>query len=320
MRGSSAALVSLLLAAACVTPAGIPPQRQSSLAARIERLDRSTPWRLAEEIPVGFDTHHPQGMVRIGGDFFVTSVEIIRPTARFPAPVNGMDRDEGEGAGHLFRIGPDGALKASLSLGEGAIYHPGGPDFDGRHLWIPVAEYRPDSRSIIYRIDPKTLVATEMFRVSDHIGAVAYDAAARALIAVSWGARRIYRWPLRSDGTVAPADLAAPPAGLAHTHYIAWQDCHGAGVARMLCTGLSSYAGPASVSAASRAFSLGGAELIDLTDLRPVWAGPIPLWSPAGRPMTQNPAWFEATAIGLRAWFMPDDDLSTLFVYEATIP
>ena len=33
--------------------------------------------------------------------------------------------------------------------------------------------------------------------------------------------------------------------------------------------------------------------------------------------MTQNPFWVEPTENGVRAYFMPDDNQSTLFVYEA---
>lgn len=36
--------------------------------------------------------------------------------------------------------------------------------------------------------------------------------------------------------------------------------------------------------------------------------------------MTQNPVYLEATAKGLRAHFMPDDNKSTLFVYEVETP
>jgi hypothetical protein len=36
-------------------------------------------------------------------------------------------------------------------------------------------------------------------------------------------------------------------------------------------------------------------------------------------PMTQNPVFVEATDSGLRAYFLPDDDKSTLFIYEAQI-
>jgi hypothetical protein len=35
--------------------------------------------------------------------------------------------------------------------------------------------------------------------------------------------------------------------------------------------------------------------------------------------MTQNPFWVEASENGLRAYFMPDDDKSTLFVFEAAV-
>ncbi len=279
------------------------------------QLDRTTEWSAGSEITIPFDTHHPQGMVRIDTGFFVSSVEIIRPTQRYPQPVDGLDRDAGEGRGHLFRIADDGQLQSDIRLGEGDIYHPGGLDFDGRHLWIPVAEYRPNSRSIIYRVDPATLEATKAFRVADHIGAVAFDSAANALVGVSWGAARIYRWPLQPDGSIAAADLAAPPVGRARSHYIAWQDCHGLDGHMMLCTGLSNYSRPGS----GASLSLGGAELIDLTDLRPIWQSPILLWSPSGRSMLQNPAWFETTPNGLRAWFMPDDDRSTLFSFDADL-
>ena len=61
------------------------------------------------------------------------------------------------GAGHLFRFDEKGDLLADVPLGEGAIYHPGGIDYDGRHIWVPVAEYRPNSNPIIYRVDPTTM-------------------------------------------------------------------------------------------------------------------------------------------------------------------
>ena len=36
--------------------------------------------------------------------------------------------------------------------------------------------------------------------------------------------------------------------------------------------------------------------------------------------MTHNPAWIESTATGLRAYFIPEDDHSTLYVFEAATP
>ncbi|HOY79480.1 MAG TPA: DUF6454 family protein [Hyphomonadaceae bacterium] len=304
-------LAALVLSACTVAPA--PAPETSDLAQRFTKVDRTTQWRLAEEIRIPFDTHHPQGMVRIDADFFITSVNIIRATKRYPTPQNGMDRDTGEGRGHLFRMSEDGALKSDIPLGEGDIYHLGGLDFDGRWLWIPVAEYRPNSRSIIYRVDPVTLKATEAFRVPDHIGAVAMDRQTNTLVGASWGSRQIYRWPIQPDGSVKQYDLSAPPTKNT-SHFIDWQDCHGLPNRQMLCTGLAAYARPNSTP-----LVIGGAELIDVAGLRPLWQTPIELWSPTGHSMLQNPAWFEPTPSGLRAWFMPDDDASTLFAYDVDL-
>lgn len=308
------ALLATLAFTACTT-SDPPSSTPSPLAARITQLDRATQWRAVSETKIPFDTHHPQGMVRIDGDAFVTSVEILSPTQRYPEPVNGMDRNAGKGRGHLFRMSSTGVLISTATLGEGDLYHPGGLDYDGRWLWVPVAEYRPNSRSIIYRVDPATLIATEAFRVPDHIGAVAMDRESRTLIGVSWGGARIYRWPLQPDGSITAAALAAPPAANKQSHYIDWQDCHGLANRMMLCTGLATYTRPGGSS-----LSLGGAELIDLATLRPIWQTPIQLWSPSGRSMLQNPAWFEQTPSGLRAWFMPDDNASTLFAFDTDLP
>ena len=282
-----------------------------ALAQRLMQVDRATAWTPAGAVPVGFVTHHPQGMVRIGQEFFVSSVEVRKPPVRYAQPRDGHDRDAGAGVGHLFRIGPDGALRGDLVLGEGDIYHPGGIDYDGRYIWVAVAEYRPDSRAIVYRVDPVTMTAREVLRAADHIGAVAYDRENRVLTGVSWGGRRFYAWRLGRGARPSPPVVAANRA-----HYIDYQDCHDLGGGRMLCSGLASY--QASPQAAP--FALGGWEIVDLRDHRPVWQAPIPLWAPSGRPMTQNPFFVEPTATGLRAYFMPDDDRSMIYAYDAVLP
>jgi hypothetical protein len=263
-------------------------------------------------IPVGFRTFHPQGLVKIGDTFFVSSVEVTTPTERFAKPIDGYDRSPGAGIGHLFKMDGQGRLSASVTLGQGSMYHPGGIDFDGRHIWVPVAEYRPDSRSIVYRVDPATLEATEVFRFADHIGGVVVDGASRELHGISWGSRRFYRWSMLRDGSVA--DASADPASLRvpnPSHYVDYQDCAFLGNQRMLCTGVADIRQPD-----GPVIRLGGLEVVNLEAALPVHQLPVPLWTPQGRPMTQNPAAFEATPTGLRAYFMPDDDASTLFVYD----
>ena len=284
------------------------PAQAATLSESLPLVDRSTAWTQSAAIPVPFPTFHPQGMVRVGGAFFVSSVEIKAYPARLAGAPGG--RSPGAGVGHLLKIGPDGARLAEALLGEGDAYHPGGVDFDGASLWVPVAEYRPDSRAIIYRVDPVTLKATEVLRVADHIGAVAYDRESRTLHGVSWGGRRFYAWRLDARGRASAPKVTPNP-----TSYIDYQNCHALGGRRMLCSGLADYRSPK-----GGALALGGLEIVDLRDHRPVWAAPAPLWSPSGRPMTQNPTFVEATAGGVRAWFMPDDDRSTLYAYDAALP
>lgn len=276
------------------------PGSRSVVAERVTALTRNSVWKPVASIPVGFKTFHPQGMVKIGDTFFVSSVEV-------------RNRDTGDGTGHLFRVDNTGHLLADLELGQGPIYHPGGIDYDGISIWVPVAEYRPDSRSIIYRVDPKTLKATEVLRFADHIGAIVHNTDDHTLHGVSWGSRRFYRWTLGRDGTVTNG--TTPPERLRTfntSHYLDYQDCKYAGARRMVCTGVTEIRQP---SAASE-FRLGGIDLIDLRDGRPLHQVPVLLWTATGLDMTHNPVWLEPTAAGLRGYFMPEDDASTIYVYD----
>ena len=307
-------LVALIATMAVQRESTLPAGKiDSRLAERVAKLTRESPWKLVASIPVRFTTHHPQGMVKIGSTLFVSSVEIKVRTSRFPQPVGGYDRDTGEGAGHLFKLDMAGNLIASIRLGEGTMYHPGGIDFDGTHIWVPVAEYRPNSRAIVYRVDPESLRATEVFRFPDHIGALVRNTDDNTLHGVSWGSRRLYRWTMSADGRVTNAE-ASPESirMLNRSHYVDYQDCKYAGARRMLCTGVTEMR----TAPAAAPFRLGGLDVIDLSDGRPLHQVPVLLWTPGGMDMTHNPVWIEPTATGLRAYFMPEDDRSTLYVYE----
>jgi hypothetical protein len=286
---------------------------RSILAERIVQLTRDAPWTLAAKVPVSFKTYHPQGMVRIGDTFIVSSVEVRVPPKRLPTPAGGYDRDTGEGVGHLFKIDSAGQLIADLKLGEGGIYHPGGIDYDGVSIWVPVAEYRPNGRSLVYRVDPGTMTATKVLAFNDHIGAIVHDAATHTLHGVSWGSRRFYRWTLDDKGRVTNA--AATPESLRRlnpSHYVDYQDCKSIAGERMLCTGVADMRR----TPEAPPLRLGGLDLVDLKDGRPVHQVPVLLWTAGGLPMTQNAVWLEPTATGLRAYFMPEDDASTIYIYD----
>jgi hypothetical protein len=282
------------------------------VAERVLRLTREAAWTRVGAVPLTFRTFHPQGLVKIGNTLFLSSVEVRVPTKPRPQ-ADGHGRDTGEGVGHLFKIDMTGRLIADLVLGEGAMYHPGGIDFDGNSIWVPVAEYRPDSRSIVYRIDPRTMTATEVFRVADHLGAIVHDTDEGALHGVSWGSRRLYRWRLGRDGRIVnPSEPLERRRTLNPSHYVDYQDCKYVRPHRMLCTGVTEYRS----AAAAPPFRLGGLDLIDLRAGRPLHQVPIPLWTSGGLDMTHNPSWLEPTAAGLRAYFVPEDDESTVYVFE----
>ena len=281
------------------------------ISERIKQLTRASQWHLVASLPINFNTHHPQGMVKIGEVFYVSSVEVKQPTKRFAQPQNGFDRDAGAGIGHLFKFDNKGNLIADLPLGESTIYHPGGIDYDGKFIWVSVAEYRPNSRSIIYRVDPATMKATEVFRYADHLGGIIHNTDMHTLHAVSWGSRWFYRWTLDARGRVTNA--GTPPAKLRQRNpsfYIDYQDCKYLGRGEMLCGGLNTY------QARGTRFNLGGLELIDLANKRATHQLPLELWTESGLPMTQNPFWLEPTERDLRAYFLPEDQRSTLYVFE----
>lgn len=281
--------------------------KESLLSKRLKMLSRETIWHPLESRKVQFKTFHCQGMVKIGSDFWISSVELK------PAFVN----DRSSGAGHLFKMDANGKLLADVAIGEGSIFHPSGIDFDGTHIWIAAAEYKPDSHAIIYRFDPQKMVLEEMFRWDDHIGGVARDTETNILHGVSWGSRRFYQWPLNKTGKARnPSAARTDAARLNHSFYIDFQDNQYLGHGEMLYTGLTSYK-----RAGKPSFSLGGIEIVDLAKGLSVHQVPVQLWSPTTDAiMTQNPSFFEAVDENkLRGYFMPDDNESTLYVYEATV-
>ena len=100
-------------------------------------------------------------------------------------------------------------------------------------------------------------------------------------------------------------------------HYIDYQDCKYLGRGEMLCSGLTNYQvqtdAPALPRSAASRSSTWRTDRVDRTRCRSS-CGPT-----SGLPMTQNPVWIETTADGLRAYFMPEDGKSTLYVYDADV-
>lgn len=98
---------------------------------------------LVDSIVLDFPSYHTQGLTKVGSHYFLTAVKIKRWPQKYPTPVDKFDRDTGEGKGFLFKFDENGKLIGKTQIGEGSSYHPGGIDFDGNYIWIPVCEYRP---------------------------------------------------------------------------------------------------------------------------------------------------------------------------------
>jgi len=300
MRSIRSILILIILA-------GMAPSAEcaeiSVLVDNYQRLSRSTPYRLVEKIPLGFDTYHPQGMVQFEDFFLLSSVRV-------------MDRAKGKGEGYIFKVDNTGKKIGEVRVGEGAMYHPGGIDFDGINVWVSVAEYRPYSKSVIYTVNPNSLEKKEQFRFSDHIGAVSHVADYNLLYGVSWGSRVIYRWKTDKKGNViAPEEPLVTPNPI---QYIDYQDMQWVrGTPYVFMGGLAGYRSKAKDRAG---VSVGGIDLWDMVKREGVSFNPIPLWTDSGKSMNQNPFYITSDNGGMVFSFIPEDNRSTLYRYRAKTP
>ena len=262
-----------------------------------QRMDRLS-FRLVRSVHLRSSVYHPQGMTKVGKHFFVSAVEVIERPQGLPRPDGGRtpDRTPGSGKGHLFKFDERGNLINQIVLGEGSIYHPGGIDYDGKHLLVPVAEYRPYGRSIVYRVDPVDLELREAFRVDDHIGALIFNQRDGLIHGVSWGSREFYTWTA-SGGLVQRSKNGA--------HYVDYQDCQFVWPEYMLCSGMANYSLPS-----LERFALGGMELVRITDYVPVHQIPVSIYPDernAEVVMTRNSMFAEMRSGVLTFYFLPED-------------
>jgi hypothetical protein len=286
-------------------------------------MGKNAVWTHVGTVPMNFPTFHTQGLVKIGDAFYVSSVEVLESTARNGTATDALydfstDRSTGTGRGWLFKFNASGQLLGKVELTDGTKYHPGGIDFDGRYIWVPVAEYRPNSHANIFRVDPQTLKAELVFSEDDHIGGIVHNVHAGTLNGVSWGSRRLYTWDLakRKDRPRVVSSTWKPNPQF----YIDYQDCHYHYVDYMLCGGVSSYSTPRG------SVAFGGLDLVDLSTGRMEHQVPVNLFIDEGTgpnpglALTHNAFWLAPRGNGtLRGYFMTEsDNQAELQIYDAT--
>lgn len=133
---------------------------------------------LLQTVHLQAETHHVQGIEIQDNRLWVTSVDVRNK----------------KGLLLEFRL-PDGKLNRSIELQDGSRYHPGGISADSTSLWIPIAEYRPQSTSLIEKRNKSTLALEHRFSVQDHIGCIAVTP--DFLVGGNWDARHLYVWDHR---------------------------------------------------------------------------------------------------------------------------
>jgi len=213
-------------------------------------------------------THHVQGIEVDGGRLWVTSV----------------DRATQSGFLQEFAL-PAGTLAREVQVQDGPRYHPGGIAGSADSLWIPIAEYRANSTSIIERRNKRTLAVEARFAVSDHIGCVAFDG--KRVIGGNWDTRDLYFWDV--SGKLLRKE--PNPTGNA------FQDMKIE--ARML------------VGGGMLADRSGAIDWLDLMTLKPVRRITV------GK--TSRGDWFTREGMAIRGndlYLLPEDDNSRLFVFR----
>jgi len=287
----------------------------TALAEAFHRVDRNTSWRLTDTLRLDFPTFHTQGMAITPEHIFLSSVEVLEPTALHPTPRDGHDRSVGQGIGHLFVIDHAGNLQQDIMLGEGDRYHPGGIDYDGTSVWVPVAEYRPHSSTVVYRVNADTLEVSRQFEVPDHLGGVILDTQSGHLVGNTWGSRRFGEWNLHGRLLRTWENPS---------FYADYQDGQYAGNATMLCAGVTALPQTPTAGGLTATYELGGIALIDLTGQTILREVPFQRWSTAGHVVTRNPFTMAVHGNRLIVRVAPDNgdegNGTEILTYEATVP
>lgn len=308
-----AAALALLIGGAASASAAVTAS-DGDLARDFQAVDRNTDWSQVDKVKLNFSTYHPEGLAITPDHLFLSSTQVTEPTQKYPTPVGGYDRTPGKGVGHLFVMDRQGHLKKDITFVDGDMYHPGGIDFDGTNIWVPVAQYRPNSSAIIYRVNARTLQVTKAFEVKDHIGGIVRDRTTGHLVGNNWGSRRFYDWTLQGK-QIRTWDNSS--------FFTDYQDCQYVPSAKMICGGITNLPQSPTAGGASATYELGGLTMIDLRSHNILREVPFQKWSTAGHVMTRNPVKMAATGNQLTLWAAPDNgdegNGTELFTYHANV-
>src|SRR5262249_19218578 len=116
-------------------------------------------------IDLRFDTYHPQGIVKIGDEFFLTATD-----SRM--------------AGYMIKFSVRSSAATMIQqtrLADPSFpnrIHPGGIDYDSsrNRIWCPLAERLPNTSTSILMVNPDNLAYENVGSILDHLGTTIVDA------------------------------------------------------------------------------------------------------------------------------------------------
>ena len=287
-----------------------PLSKQGKRVAKALMSTDPNEWQLVGSVDLKFDTYHPQGMLKVGDTFYITTVKVERRPRYTRQGKQVSVMDEGAGKGYLMQFDAGGNLLKCIELCEGAIFHPGGMDFDGRYIWVPITKYYPYSRSLIVRVDIRSHQVEKVCYVDDSIGAIIHDTDNNILVGANWDADEFLTWQLDSALEVKDAELTAAERRHANTaKHLAIQDSKYIGGGKMVGFGLKN--GPKG--------RVGGFDVIDTRTFEKLRSADIELRTPRKSIVSGNPSTIEIVGDKMRLYFAPEDNKTTLYIYQAQI-
>ncbi|NCN27304.1 hypothetical protein GW915_06990 [bacterium] len=151
------------------------------------------PWHQAFDpipFPTEHPTHHPQGLVKIGNHFYISTVD------------KAGKRSSEHQNGYVYKLHFDSKKLRLTSVAQKRLsifvegeaqreFHPGGMDFDPLRnaIIIPLSQYRAHSTTTFLALDPETLSTKELLADSDHYGSII--CVGDALLATTWHAESL---------------------------------------------------------------------------------------------------------------------------------
>ena len=287
-----------------------PLSKQGKRVAKALMSTDPNEWQLVESIDLKFDTYHPQGMLKVDDTFYITTVKVERRPRYTRQGKQVSVMDEGTGKGYLMQFDAGGNLLKCIELCEGSIFHPGGMDFDGRYIWVPITKYYPYSRSLIVRVDVRSHQVEKVCYVDDSIGAIIHDTDNNILVGANWDADEFLTWQLDGKLRVKDAELTAAERRHANTaKHLAIQDSKYIGGGKMVGFGLKN--GPKG--------RVGGFDVIDTQTFEKLRSADIELRTPRKSIVSGNPSTIEIVGDKMRLYFAPEDNKTTLYIYQTQI-